>query len=261
MRLSPKEILELTVKKGDVFTCEGGEPGRCAVWEGQENFYVYQKALHRVRVNQNLNPYWLTYCLKTKADSGKLAEQFTGTTIKHFTGAELSKLAILLPSLLEQLEIVSRVETLFDLAHDLETRINTARDQLEKLTPALLAKAFRGELVPQDPTDEPASVLLERIRAAREMQPTTKPERKPRTPRTKPLKAGGESVKRLEDVPSDHLTQTIKERGPNQNALEAKTLWQASDLNIDDFYQQLSREVSGGLLRVNGDQPAIIEAA
>ena len=58
-------------------------------------------------------------------------------------------------------------------------------------------------------------------------------------------------MKRLEDVPSNHLTQTIKERDPDANALEAKTLWQASDLSIDDFYLQFSREVSDGFLRVN----------
>ena len=63
-------------------------------------------------------------------------------------------------------EIVRRVETLFAYADRLEARYTAARAQVERLTPALLAKAFRGELVPQDPNDEPASVLLERIRAA-----------------------------------------------------------------------------------------------
>ena len=71
----------------------------------------------------------------------------------------------------EQHEIVRRVESLFAYADRLEARYTTARAQIERLTPALLAKAFRGELVPQDPNDEPASVLLERIRAAREAAP------------------------------------------------------------------------------------------
>ena len=67
----------------------------------------------------------------------------------------------------EQDEIVRRVESLFAYADRLEARYTAARAQVERLTPTLLAKAFRGELVPQDPNDEPASVLLERIRAAR----------------------------------------------------------------------------------------------
>ena len=72
-----------------------------------------------------------------------------------------------LPSRREQDEIVRRVEVLFSYADRLEARYNAALSEVERLTPALLAKAFRGELVPQDPDDEPASVLLERIRAAR----------------------------------------------------------------------------------------------
>jgi type I restriction enzyme S subunit len=68
----------------------------------------------------------------------------------------------------ERLQIISRVEDLFTLADQLEARLATARRVVDRLTPALLAKAFRGELVPQDPGDESASVLLERIRAARQ---------------------------------------------------------------------------------------------
>lgn len=64
-------------------------------------------------------------------------------------------------------EIVNRVESLFAYADRLEARLDYARAQVERLTPALLSKAFRGELVPQDPNDEPAPVLLERIHAAR----------------------------------------------------------------------------------------------
>lgn len=72
------------------------------------------------------------------------------------------------PYIEEQKEIVRRVEALFSLADKLEARYQQARAQVEKLTPALLAKAFRGELVEQDPNDEPAEKLLERIRATRE---------------------------------------------------------------------------------------------
>jgi type I restriction enzyme S subunit len=66
----------------------------------------------------------------------------------------------------EQQEIVRRVEGLFALADQLELRLAKARGQVEKLTPSLLARAFAGQLVPQDPSDEPAEKLLERIRTA-----------------------------------------------------------------------------------------------
>ncbi len=64
----------------------------------------------------------------------------------------------------QQREIVCRVEGLFALADQIEARFQKAQAQVDKSTPSLLAKAFRGQLVPQDPADEPASTLLERIR-------------------------------------------------------------------------------------------------
>jgi type I restriction enzyme S subunit len=78
------------------------------------------------------------------------------------------------PPLPEQHEIVRRVEKLFAFADRMETRYTAARSQVEKLTPSLIAKAFRGEQVEQDPTDEPAAVLLERIRAQKESAHTRK---------------------------------------------------------------------------------------
>jgi len=94
--------------------------------------------------------------------------------------SKIKEFPLMLPSMEEQIEIVRRVEALFALADKLEARYTTARAQVDKLTPALLAKAFRGELVPQDPNDEPAEKLLERIRVARENAPAAKKSRKSR---------------------------------------------------------------------------------
>jgi type I restriction enzyme S subunit len=68
-----------------------------------------------------------------------------------------------LPPLAEQQEIVGRVEELFSLADQIEARYGNATTHVKNLTQSILAKAFRGKLVPQDPNDEPASVLLERV--------------------------------------------------------------------------------------------------
>jgi len=76
------------------------------------------------------------------------------------------------PSVSEQAEIVRRVELLFAYADRVEARLQAAQTAVQRLTPALLAKAFRGELVPQDPNDEPAAELLKRLAAQRELAAT-----------------------------------------------------------------------------------------
>jgi type I restriction enzyme S subunit len=78
---------------------------------------------------------------------------------------QLRELPIPLPPLPEQEEIVRRVEALFAVADRLEARFEQARAQVDRLAPALLAKAFRGELVPQYPRDEPAAASLSRAPA------------------------------------------------------------------------------------------------
>jgi type I restriction enzyme, S subunit len=92
----------------------------------------------------------------------------SGTTGRRkLTQASLVDAPLPVPPLPEQHEIVRRVETLFALADQIEARYTKAQQQVDKLTPSLLAKAFRGELVPQDPKDEPAQKLLERIQQSR----------------------------------------------------------------------------------------------
>lgn len=92
--------------------------------------------------------------------------------------AFLEKYPIFLPPLAEQTEIVRRIEQLFAFADQLEAKVASAKSRIDHLTQSILAKAFRGELVPQDPNDEPASVLLERIKAQRAAAPKTKRGRK-----------------------------------------------------------------------------------
>ncbi|MFZ4857982.1 MAG: restriction endonuclease subunit S [Desulfuromonadaceae bacterium] len=77
---------------------------------------------------------------------------------------DIKEFPVPLPPLPEQQEIVRRIESYFTLADQLEARYYNAKTHIDRLTQSILAKAFRGELVPQNPTDEPASALLERIR-------------------------------------------------------------------------------------------------
>jgi len=89
-----------------------------------------------------------------------LAPYVTGTAQPKLNQANMNTIPVPVPPLPEQQEIVRRVEELFALADRLEARYAKAKAQIDRLVPSILAKAFRGELVPQNPTDEPASVLL-----------------------------------------------------------------------------------------------------
>ncbi|CAM5408878.1 Type I restriction enzyme S subunit OS=Stutzerimonas stutzeri OX=316 GN=A9A72_124790 PE=3 SV=1 [Stutzerimonas stutzeri] len=91
---------------------------------------------------------------------------------------EIKALEIYCPTISEQTEIVRRVEQLFAFADQLEAKVAAAKSRIDHLTQSILAKAFRGELVPQDPNDEPASALLERIKAQRAAAPKAKRGRK-----------------------------------------------------------------------------------
>jgi type I restriction enzyme S subunit len=260
MRLEDAEIIDLDVRFGDLFVCEGGEPGRCAVWRGEDSKYTFQKALHRVRTSQHLLADYLSFCLSNAANNGKLEELFTGTTIKHLTGASLKKFQIPLPSREEQEEIVDHVKSLFTLADQLEARLTAARKVVDRLTPALLAKAFRGELVPQDPTDEPASVLFERIRAAR--QAAAGAGKHSRRGRPKAA-ANPAPVDRnaapapSEPLPPDLLTQLLRECG----ALSERALLAVSELEPERFEQQLFRELEKGTAReVQANGQVVLEA-
>jgi type I restriction enzyme S subunit len=102
-----------------------------------------------------------------------------GGTMEILNLGILRELPIPLPSIAEQTEIVRRVEQLFAFADQLETRVKATQARVNGLTQSILTKAFRGELVQQDANDEPAGVLLERIKAQRAAAPKAKRGRRP----------------------------------------------------------------------------------
>ncbi len=119
-----------------------------------------------------LLPEYLMYALMAEGeDIRKFGMGSTHTTI-YFP--EIRAFHIALPPIAEQHAISARIKTAIERAHRLEAEAARARELLDRLESAILAKAFRGELVPQDPNDEPASVLLDRIRAERAAAPKPK---------------------------------------------------------------------------------------
>src|SRR5215207_2663284 len=91
----------------------------------------------------------------------------SGSLIQHIHTKQLKTFSFPVAPMEEQHEIVRRIETAFAWIDRLASEATSARRLIDRLDQAILSKAFRGELVPQDPNDEPASVLLEQIRAER----------------------------------------------------------------------------------------------
>ena len=102
----------------------------------------------------------------------------SGSAQPKLNQKNMNEIPVHVPPPAEQTEIVRRVEQLFAFADQLEAKVATAQARIDRLTQSILAKAFRGELVPQDPNDEPASLLLERIQAQRAAAPKAKRGRK-----------------------------------------------------------------------------------
>lgn len=141
MRFEEHELDEYRVIPGDLVICEGGEPGRCAVWQGEVEDMFIQKALHRARPWLGISPFFLQFCLKAAAHSGFLDQFFTGATIKHFSGEKLAKYPVPLPPLPEQHRIVAKVDQLMALCDQLKTRLTQARQLNEQLASTLVEQA------------------------------------------------------------------------------------------------------------------------
>ena len=111
-RIEAKDFERYAVKKGDLLICEGGDVGRCAIWDTDTEMY-YQNALHRVRCKLGISEKYLQYSLWHFKLNGVIDSLCKGVTIKHFTQSTMNKLEIPLPPFAEQQRIVAKIEELF----------------------------------------------------------------------------------------------------------------------------------------------------
>lgn len=143
-----------------------------------------------------------------------------------------------LPSEKEQAEIVRRVEALLELSDNVEAKYKSAQDKIDKLAQSILAKAFRGELVPQVPTDEPASALYEKIKGKKKVMGRAKLLHKSQ----KNMKP----IKKYNTTTPKKLHQILKIAG---KPLPPGVLFRESQLEIDDFYSELKEAVISGVIK------------
>jgi len=138
MMFTSGEQLEFSLRRGDVLICEGGEVGRTAVVDEDLDGVFFQKALHRVRCSDDLDPRYLFRFMRFAADTGRLDDFSSQATIKHLTGVKLRRLPIPLPPIEEQ----RRIAAVLDAADDLRTKRRQALAKLDTLTQAIFIDMF-----------------------------------------------------------------------------------------------------------------------
>ena len=112
MRFEDDELEKYSVIKNDLLICEGGDVGRCCVWN-RDDIFLYQNALHRARMYANVEPKFYQYVFMSYESKGILKRISNGVTIKHLTGTTLSFMPVPLPPYDEQLRIIKTIEILF----------------------------------------------------------------------------------------------------------------------------------------------------
>lgn len=138
MRFEDTEQERYGLHYGDIVLCEGGEPGRCAIWKDQIPNMKIQKALHRIRVNESVSNEYLYYWFLWAGKSGLLNSYFTGTTILHLPGEKLKSIRLRIPPYEHQIEVASVLSCL-DAKIELNNQIN---ENLQQQAQAIFEERF-----------------------------------------------------------------------------------------------------------------------
>ena len=165
MPFTDSEIEKYTIKKGDLLVCEGGDIGRAAIWNFDDEIRI-QNHLHRLRAYDDIQTAFYYYVLYAFKLSRKISGN--GIGLQGLSSNALHNIIVPVPPIEEQKNIVMLIEKLMLSIDNIESHKNILATCMDNTKSKILDLAIRGKLVPQDPNDEPASVLLERIRAEKE---------------------------------------------------------------------------------------------
>ena len=180
MDFNPREFEIYRLMPGDILLNEASgspdEVGKPAVWSDQIEGCCFQNTLIRVRAFPGIVPF-LFYRIMSDARTGNLGRAARGVGIYHLGAQRTASWTVALPPLEEQRRIVAEIELRLSGIQQAETTVETNLKRVGRLRQSILKQAFSGQLVPQDPDDEPASALLERIKAEGEAARSTRTSR------------------------------------------------------------------------------------
>lgn len=152
---------------GDVLITKSGTIGRTAIVNTNKVFDLFVSVALLKPKKDLISSEFLMYALDNYIAHIDIKQEVKGGVIKNLHIEDLKKIAIYLPPLGEQKKIVEEIEKRFSVADEVERVVEENIEKAKQLKQSILKKAFEGRLVPQDPTDEPASILLEKIKQER----------------------------------------------------------------------------------------------
>jgi type I restriction enzyme S subunit len=251
-------VQRFLIQNGDYLVSRGNGSkelvGRGGLVAGCEGDIAFPDTMIRIRPDKSrlltdyLGLVWAAPIVRRQIESAAK----TTAGIWKVSQPDLESVEFPLPSIETQAEIVRRVHMLSELADRIEARYVEALTHAQRLAPLTLAKAFRGELVPQDSDDEPASILLTRIGAQQRALASFSPVRTLR--RSSPPRAPKETAamtksRQDNDVMNrPYLAGHLRRIGTPTNA---EALFKLSELPVADFYKQLAWEVARGHVKDN----------
>jgi type I restriction enzyme S subunit len=162
-----REKTRVNIKANDVLLTIVGTIGRSAVVAENTPMFAIQRSIAVIRTY--VRPKYLSWIIQSPFYSSYFLKRARGTAQKGIYLNQLKEIPIAIPSLLEQDNIVEKIDLYFSIADKIVESTERASAQASRLRQSILKLAFEGKLVPQDPSDEPAEKLLERIREERAM--------------------------------------------------------------------------------------------
>lgn len=167
---------------GDILYTKGGTTGiaRVNTYPIEFNVWVHVAVL---KLTEHIEPFYVQHILNSPFCYTQAQKYTHGVGNQDLGLTRMIKIILPLPPVDEQKVIVSKVENVMSILDYLEKELSKTEQQIRKFRSSILQKAFSGQLVPQDPNDEPASVLLERIKAEKEELPSNKPSRATKKPK------------------------------------------------------------------------------
>jgi type I restriction enzyme S subunit len=149
MRFSAEDRAKYALRRGDLLVCEGGEIGRCAIWDSDREGCFFQKALMRVRSRGPDSLDWLALCVRALADGGALSAGADKSTIDHLPAEKMRALRIPLPGHEEQREILRALDAEIRRIDALIAQRRRQAQLLVSRRASLMFAAVSGTLGPQ----------------------------------------------------------------------------------------------------------------